>query len=142
MSSGQRAWPQLLLTLAFELLKCSLGVSFSEARLEASPDGFEGTAVEGEAGAGDVGCGVGEEKRCGFSKFGDVAVAAHGNRLYGVGTAFFRRQPGAFGTRCVQTFDPVGIDPSRHDIVHSDAFWSELDGERFDQTCDSGAHDI
>ena len=97
MSSGWRAWLQLLLTPAFELLKCGLGVSFSEARLQASSDSFEGTTVECEAGTGDVGCSVGEEKSCGFSKFGDVAVAAQGNRLYGICAALLRCHPGAFG---------------------------------------------
>jgi hypothetical protein len=142
MSRRRVEWLQLLLTPAFELLKYGLGVSFSEARLEASSDGFEGTTVECEAGAGDVGCGVGEEKRCGLSKFGDVAVAAQGNRLYGIGSALFRRHPGAFGARAVEASDPVGIDPARHDIIHADAFWSELDGERLDQTCYAGSHDI
>ncbi len=124
------------------MLKCGLGVSFSEARTEASSDGFEGTSVECEAGTGDVGCGVGEEKRCGFSKFGDVSVAAHGNRLYGICAALFRRHPGAFGARAVQAPDAVGIDPTGHDVVYPDAFWGELDGERLDQTCYAGSHDI
>ena len=136
------AWLQLPFTLAFELLKCSLGVSFSEARLVASSDGFEGTTVECEAGTGDVGCGVGEEKRCGFSKFGDVAVAAQGNRLYGICSTLFRFHPGAFGAGAVQAPDAVGIDPAGHDVIHPDAFWSELDGERLDQTCHAGSHDI
>ena len=142
MSRRRVAWLQLQLTLAFELLKCGLGISFSEARLEASPDGFEGTTVECEARTGDVGCGVGEEKSCGFSKFGDVSVAAHRNRLNGICAALFRRHPGAFGARAVEAPDAVGIDPAGHDVIHADAFWSELDGERLHQTCYAGSHNI